>query len=172
MTDSPDTPNPFVAPAFKRWYDLAAADPLHVDLAYINEEARKNMWRFVPVDQEKIATPALTSAGLQSMLMALVQDRQAQINGKALPPMVFYCWYDGYICFSLVSASWGRLPFTCKLRLVPALRTITDFAVDVAWLNPESDPARPQSDEESASAESQEFVLPVWRTHLSRSPKN
>ncbi|MEG1116041.1 MAG: hypothetical protein RSE46_13490 [Janthinobacterium sp.] len=135
---------------------MAKDDAVEINPDDINQEARTNMWRFSPTDEE---TPQIHAADIVELIGELIAARR---NALASKQMLFYCWHDAQcrqLRFSLVSRSHGRLPFRCELRETQDLALIADRVVNGDWRN---EHYMQEPSEEGDAQEPAPFILPVF----------
>jgi hypothetical protein len=148
----------FCSTTLSRWFELAAGDAIVKDPGDIHAEANANLWTFSPGDEE---SDPITSEALQGFVLAILDERQQWAKRHAVHGMTFYCWHDFQlraIRFSLVSSSYGRLPFGCRTRTADDLLTITRQSVERDWNNAEYF----HDDMADAAGLDDEYVLDVW----------
>lgn len=137
----------------QQWFEMAKDDPVLVDPADIQHEARSNLWCFSPRDEQ---TADITLAGLCALIKAIIQARCNSVGASA---MLFYCWHDAQVRqlrLSLVSPTHGRLPFACETRQIDDVAQIAQHLY-ADWHE------RPTH---SANAESPRNILAVFVTLL------
>src|ERR1700722_4768606 len=101
---------------FPTWLDEVASEPLVVNTDCIEAEAHRNMWSF-SLSREQAASVSI--ADVEEFARGVIEARRASLSATGMRPMVMYWCHDamaGHLCFSLVSASHGILPFGCELE--------------------------------------------------------
>ncbi|HWD39877.1 MAG TPA: hypothetical protein VG944_13600 [Fimbriimonas sp.] len=118
-----ETHNPF-----EEYLPEVVADPITVDEAGTGlvDEPRSNLWTF-GISNETVAT--VSEEDILRFVHSVEDARERQIVERfgTRHSMVFYCWFDeqsSYLCFSMISASNGRLPFGAPVQVVEDLRQI------------------------------------------------
>jgi hypothetical protein len=114
---------------FSRWLRDVASDPVVVDRDDIGAEGLGNEWIFTLTPEE---AAIVTIADVEAFAAAVVEVRRAWLLALGASSMVMYWWHEapaGALCFSLVSAGHGFLPFRRSVIPAASLR-----AVAVAWL--------------------------------------
>ncbi|WP_256079944.1 hypothetical protein [Massilia sp. YIM B04103] len=140
--------------AVNRWLAQAKDDEIVIDSSDINHEARENMWRFSPFEDE---ASTISAEDVVEFIRQVIEARRMKLRGKE---MLFYCWHD-FQCrqlrFSLVSRSHGRLPFACQVSETNDLSAIANRVVNEDWSNDSyvQEPSEQQHGEQS-------FVLLVF----------
>ena len=99
-------------------------------------EANENMWDFSPsYDELNSLTVAAVTAFVERVIDVRREWLQRHHGGQ---PMRFYCWHDfqaRQLCFSLISALHGPLPFGCVVKETDDLPRVIREIVELDWLN-------------------------------------
>jgi hypothetical protein len=144
----------------KKWFEMAKDDQLVIDPADINHEARANMWRFSPSENE---LQDITTEGVAAFIRQIFEARRKQPESAL---MVFYCWHDfqvSQLCFSLVSRSHDRLPFSCTLEETDQILIFADRVVNRDWHSKNYMHAMPEPDDLQQPSD---FVLPIFIANI------
>ncbi len=151
---------------FREWLAEVSKDAVVIRPDNIGAEASGNLWTF-SLSPEQVTVVSV--ADVEEFAAGVAGGRRTWLSAHRADPMVLYRWHDeqtGQLRFSLVSASHGRLPFTCEV--VPAASLA---AVVSTWLGSRHLHGIPWSELHplascEADPNSTSLVLPVWSSQV------
>lgn len=151
-----------------RWIREVADEPLTIDPAARNVEARENTWSLSASIDERGSLSAHEVVAAFEECTSILRERVRSLGHDG--QVTFYVWHDrqaGQLRCSTTSLPRDELPFRSRVELdVPLAAIAEEFLGDARPGQVPWDDLRPAPDGDAGGTQSDDFAVRVWTADI------